>query len=615
MTKVNPTLAHIFDRLGEDTSFQFTDWLAGKGYHWRQIERGEGGLTVEQALLAYICECPLRWSTAFLDEPDTGEPYGFFPYQKESILSWQQDAIHQDAAEVGKTREITVLLLWGMCTSFGGTIKRPWCLVGAPQQTHLDEIILGIEEHLGVDEGADIGRQSILQHFWLKPKKTPHYMMRFATPSFDGGHAPPGRIYFRPGSHDGEAFRGVHVNAMAMFDEFAKVKNKTIWTEFTRSLKPGCIQRIYSVPDGDNASEFYRLTQQAIPDLPAGEAGMRLFRWAKNLMPAPFWSEVRRQEFIRRYGGEDSPGYQRNVLGLHGQQENPIWPWETLEPNIQHIDEYRYVKIGINRQTGQTSLDVLRFELILAKDGRKSTQAHTLAERSLAGTDLNGNEALKLLRDYVDAPKNGVFWGGADLGFSNDPTELFIFEQRGDILRLHLRVQLKNVTYDQQAELINAIDRLFSRQVLWGVDFGSAGTAVVQMLHNLEIYSSCGFDARLIGFNFQSTVDCIDEMGEQLYEADKQGNEKAVQLNAKEWSTVLMTQRFQRTGYSLPFDTELVDHLSNHTAKEGAKQRIFSKKNDHTIDAMRTAMLRKVFNDSLGAVDIFASGAFMRQKG
>jgi len=145
--------SHIMDQARDRDSVDidgFDAWLEAKGMAWQPLSRGEYGVTLDEAQLAYISEDPVLWCRAFLTEPDTGKPYTFWDYQEESVRAWNQDVIHQDGAEVGKTREITALILWGEITAFGGTIPRPWILVGAPQQTHLDEIILDIEEHVGM---------------------------------------------------------------------------------------------------------------------------------------------------------------------------------------------------------------------------------------------------------------------------------------------------------------------------------------------------------------------------------------------------------------------------------------------------------------------------------
>lgn len=603
-------LAQVHDRLhvdGED----FLWWLDQKEMTWQQLERGEYGMTLEQAQLLYVLEDPVLWCRAFMDDPDTGKPYEFFPYQIPSVRAWHQDVVHQDGAEVGKTREIVALLLWGAVTGNGGAVRNPWFLIGAPQQTHLDEIIMAMEEHCGAEADAR-GKKPILSHFWLRPKKTPHYMARLH------GAMGRARIYFRPAGHDGEAFRGVHVNAGGFMDEAAKNKTKVIWSEFYRALKPGAVLRVYSVPDGDNSTDYYRMTQQAIPNLPADRKGMRLFHWQKPMMPAPFWSEDRKREMIQRYGGEDTPGYQRNVLGLHGQQENPVWPWETLIANVRDIPEYRCLRLVCNHQADELHQTLTRVEL-KQSDGKKFSQEHTLFDTydSLDIVKTKDRELVreamrKIIRESFEPLGDGIYWGGADLGFSKDPTEIKLWRQVGDQMRKVLRIHARGMSYDLQCELIYCLDELFGFQAEWGVDFGSAGTAVVQLLQNREEYADGRYDERLTGFNFATAVPAIDEEGEPLEEVDREGEDKEVKIPAKELATNLLTLRYQRLGIAMPYDTEELNHYANHTAREGARHRIFTKIDDHTIDADRVAFLRKAFSSQIMVADVFSSGVHRR---
>lgn len=615
MTKNKPSkeVLQIYDRCVVDRD-GFMNWLEVKQWHPEQLARGDLPLSIEEAQLLYVCEDPVLWCRAFMNEPDTGEPYTFFDYQEESIGAWYQDAIHQDGAEVGKTREITALILWGMCTGFGYQIKNPSMLIGAPQQTHLDEIIRDVMMHIGEGEGC-VGSKPTINRFWRKPRKHPHWMMQFKGPTCIRNQL--GLVFFRPTGHDGEAFRGVHVNAMAIMDEATKIREKVCWSEFHRAMKPGCIERIYSVPNGDNATDYYRMTQEAVPNLKAGEKGMRLFHWPKTLMPAPFWSDDRKQDMIRRYGGEDTPGYIRNVGGEHGQQENPIWPWALLEKNIRDVPEYRCIKLVANEKDDSLHVMVNAVELLVT-DGKKSPRERYLTDRydDLAPfkSSTEGREQVTaLLREFIDAPPDGIYWAGADLGFSKDPTEIILSRQIGTELRDVVRIHARGVDYPMQCEFIYCLDQLFGLQTSWGVDFGNAGTAVVQMLQSMEIFEDANYEERLTGFTFSAVVDCIDEDGNVLEVEDKKGDMVALRKPAKNLATEdLMTPRFQRLGYAMPYDTDVLDHLSNHTGKEGSRHTIYDKNNDHTIDAKRAQILRKAFNELITVNDVFSSGVHRR---
>lgn len=611
--------AQMLDRGVYDVD-EFDAWLADRQWAWKQLERGDYGISIDEALLVFTFEDPLRWAETFLFEPDTGEPYRFWEFQRPSMRSWMQDVIHQDGAECGKTREIIAFVSWAGCTAMGGRVANPWSLVAAPQQTHLDEIILAEEEQFGVSDGA--GQKTLIQHFWLKPKKTPHTMHRFLAPNPIRPDKPSiARTYYRPGGHDGEAFRGVHVNAFGLFDEGAKVKNAVIFSEFWRALKPGCRARIYSVPDGDRSTEYFRLTQAAQLNLPENKDGYRLFRWQQTMKPAPFWDDKREADMVRRFGGRNTPGYQRNVLGEHGQAENPVWPWAVLLPNVVDMPEYRIIKLQADAEADNLSIAVQSVTLGL-NAGRKIGQYEwredtTIALRPiLEGTDEDRRRALRdILRPHIAGAGQGVFWAGADLGERSDPTEIILSEEVGTVLRDVVRIQAKGFPYHLQEELIYVLDGLFNHLPFWGVDLGSAGTTVVKDLISVDRFEDAHFEDRMVGFHFQQNVDCIGEDGELLEEEDpRSGERKVIVAPAKHWATQCISARLQGCGYALPYDNDAMNAMSTQTARAGAKWPIYSKKDDHHPDARRQQMLRKLralIDDGAG-IDLFASGVSER---
>lgn len=597
---------------------EFESWLAERGWSWQQLDRGDHGINLEQALVLFVFEDPVRWCETYLIESRTGEPWKFFDYQRESLRAYTQNVVHQDGAEVGKTREIMCLVLWGSCTSIGLTVRRPWSLIGAPQQTHLDEIILAVEEQVGAqDDGS--ARGSLLSHFWLKPKRTPHMMQRFLTiPLGETEQVGMARVYYRPAGHDGEAFRGVHVNGFGMMDEAAKLKRLVQWTEFYRALMPGCRLRTYSVPDGDRTTGYFRQTQEAVPNLPVGTEGSRLFHWPKTIMPAPFWSAERDREFVRLFGGRQTPGYVRNVLGEHGDAESPVWSWDTVLPNVQDVPEYKIIRIAADHTRHELAVTVRRIELHI-ENGKKFGIEHYLVDTAMAldpfiGKDDDARrEAIRaLLRENLDGASTGVFWGGADLGEMNDPTEIIISEQIGPKWRDKLRLCARGLPYHVQRELFFCLQELFGWLPHWGVDLGAAGTAVVKDLQNGDRFADARFDEVMTGFQFSNAVDCIDEEGEVLRDARDEEGEDIVRAPAKHWSTQCITQRLQATGYAMPYDSEVLNHMTNHTSREGAKWPIYAKVNDHTIDARRMQMLRKLYDEEYSTIDVFSSGTHLR---
>lgn len=604
----------------------FDAWLAERGWSWSALDRGAYDLSLEEALIAFTIGDPVRWCETFLVEHD-GSPYRFFDYQRESVRAWRQDVVHEDGAEVGKTREIVALLLWGHITGFGGTQATPSSLVAAPQQIFLNEIIDAIERQVGVFKAMP--GESVIKQAWLEPRRTPHTQLRFRCMNPARPDRPTlATIDFRPAGHDGEAFRGVHVRSLAIVDEAAKMKAKVQWTEFYRAMMPGCLMRAYSVPDGDRNTEFYRLCQEAQVGLPEGQRGFRKFHWPKTIMPAPFWSEERDQHFVKLYGGRDTPGYQRNVLGLWGDAEDPVFRWDQLLPNVADLPDYRRIQLAADGKADTLYLDVARIELQVNDKGEKSGRVAQLTDAALPLSPFIGKddderrarweEMLSPWLAHIDP--RGVFWAGADLGERNDPTEIVISEDVGGVLRDVLRVKARGFPYHAQEELIYQLDRLLGHRPFWGVDLGSAGTAVVKNLHNLDRYAHCGFDERLVGFHFQEAVDAIDEDGEALRDESAGGRQKHEQsgewsllrVPAKHWATQCVVARLQRCGYRLAYDGDVLNDYTSHTARMGAKWPIYGKTNDHTIDARRQQMLRKLRDVEPAAADVFSVGTYRR---
>ena len=616
-TPATPILRAMEER-GVFAPLEFDEWLCARGWAWQSLDRGDYGVGLDEALFMFVVEDPVRWCETFLLDSRTGKPWKFFDYQRASLRAWRQDAVHQDGAEVGKTREIVCLVLWGQCTSMGMTVARPYMLIGAPQQTHLDEIILAVEEQVGAQEGGD-AKGSVLSSFWRKPKRTPHTMHRFVTPPINGESPGCGRVYYRPAGHDGEAFRGVHVNALCLMDEAAKLKRAVQWSEFWRSAEPGCMKRVYSVPDGDRSTEFFRITQQAVIDLPEHRNGWRLFHWPKTIMPDPFWSADRDAGFVKLFGGRHTPGYKRNVLGEWGEAENPVWNWDVVLPNVVDVPDYRVIKITADTQRAQLVVEVKRIELGIV-EGRKHGTEHWLADVAMdlapfvSRSDDERREAMRaLLREHIVGASRGVFWAGADLGESNDPTEILISEEVGPRLRDAVRISARGLPYHAQRELIYALQELYGGLPHWGVDLGAAGTVVVKDLQTLEAYASMRFDECMTGFQFSNAVDCIDERGEALRDPKDEDGEAVVRAPAKHWSTQCITQRLQACGYAMAYDGEVLNWMTNHTAREGAKWPIYAKKDDHAIDARRMQMLRKLYDETGGYVDIFSIGVHDRR--
>lgn len=657
-------------------------WLETWDWSWHQVARNEFPepfRELDEFQLACICADRVLWAQCFLrepEDPDHKDPYNIFRYQ-ETSLRYPGAAIHKDGAEVGKTREIVAF-----ASHAAYTIRNGSSLIGAPMQSHLDEIIEAMDDQCTWNSDLGDGR-------WHKRhrdgwKKHPHHAFYYSNGS---------KIDFKPAGDKGVAFRGVHARTCAILDEAAKLKNKPQWSEFWRSLKPGCVPRIYSVPDGDRSCDFFKLGQRSVrtPDqegkiegrltdhdelqrrmllslfriqkkriqgsrdipMPAidelhgaktttpappyqgGEPAestdapvvnpdsfkeasnyvkkiqFKLFHWPKWIMPAPYWSAERRQFYLDQYNGEDSPEYKHNVDGEDGDPESSVWPWEQFRYAVKEIPEYRCLKIMVNSGHNEVSVHGYRCEFVPGDDGAVARDIALIDTVYNKGTffssDADESDFRKLIKSffqYVPGQKRG----GADFGYSGDPTEILVKNIIGKRKRVVARLQLKHVTYDQQCQALDALDDLYNpADITWGTDYGNAGSAVAHDLQGLPQYEHKNYDDRLKGFQFESTTDNIDEDGEAIIDAK---DEKPIKITLKELATDHITKKMQRMNLEYPPDPDIIVGYPNHTVSHAGKHRIYKKKDDHIIDADRAETLAEILG--VEQEEGFASGSNLR---
>lgn len=577
---------------------RFEAVLEKNGWSWHALARGDLPFSFAEIQEFIVCKNRELWANVFLKEPDNGNPYTFFDYHLPSI-TYYGDCVHEDGSEVGKTRELMVIVLHSALTSPGGS-----CLVAAPMQVYLGDIISACTQQIFY-LNPSLGKNLV------KHVKHPHHEFHWIN-----GHV----TYFSPAGYEGAAFRGKHIKDELLFDEATKAKNPDIWNEFWRAGLPYANHRIYSVPDGDRTCTFYRLCKlakgesldedddeapdQALDDM--GDLDFRLFNWPKTLQPEPFWSEKRRLVYIKRYGGEDSAGYVRNVLGQWGDPENCVFPWVQFGPCYVDIPDYRVAKFLVDAGTGTVRLTASSWSFAKSDDGKKEEVEDVLDDRELSLSRFKDSDSpdhfVKILRGIFKG-KNGVFYVGCDLGYAQDPTEIVVREVFGKTWRTIARIHLKGVTYDLQAAILDAIDSIFNPKGI-GLDAGNAGSAVLSILQNEEKYEKKNFDERLTGFQFSEVYDQIDEEG-NLVEDKRLCRPKRVR--AKDLGVDLNVKKMQRVEWEVPPDPDYRNYFTSYTYRQGPKYRIFKSTDDHLVDAETFCTLRQIIPDET-TEDIFASG-------
>jgi hypothetical protein len=310
-------------------------------------------------------------------------------------------------------------------------------------------------------------------------------------------------------------------------------------------LKSGGRLKIYSTPNGLRNTTYYRLTLSE---------QFKVFRWASWLNPN--WTEERESELLEFYGGRDTSGWQHEVAGEHGKPSYGAFNVEQLNLCRQELLEYQKITI-------------------------------TDAELRDCESEEAAYDRLELLLNLI--PRTGMFWIGGDLGYTNDPTELVVFQEVevGDrtILKLILRLHMEHVSYPHIAQTIALLERYFTPAGI-GVDNGGNGLSVVQELLTLDKYKELQLEERLKGFDFGGMTRLTLRDG------------KEIKKRTKELMTSLINGALQRKQLIFPADDlEIEDQFTTHTYTLRDGKIIYSKGNDHVIDAVRCAMLIRELGD------------------
>ena len=140
---------------------------------------------------------------------------------------------------------------------------------------------------------------------------------------------------------------------------------------------------------------------------------------------------------------------------------------------------------------------------------------------------------------------------------------------------------MKHVAYPHIAQSIALLDRYYAATGI-GVDNGGNGLAVVQELHTLDKYKDLLLEGRLRGYDFGGMTTLAVRDG------------KEVRKRTKEFMTSLINGALQRRQIVFPAeDLELEDQFTTHTYTLRDGRVIYSKGNDHIIDAVRCALLAR----------------------
>ena len=599
-------------------------FLAANGLTAEGVEAGrahlhgvEGALTWSDVEFLVSAGDPVAWAYLNLREPRDirdengtlfrrkGDPWQLFPIQAK-LARLRGDIIAMCGAEVGKTRDIVLQILWALSTTPGA----PSVGVIAWKDAVLDAIWSELKYQVGENPAICGG----LVDKDEKPLKKG---------AFRNGAA----VEMRLCGFDGTGVRGMHVTRMLLIDEAAAMKKRAMFTEAWSRSMPGCERRVYGTPDGDYSGPYHSLCARAdsvdgrmekdeilIDDFDSPK--FKIINIRKYDLPEPFWSAARARKFEELYGGRDTLDWQNNIEGTWGSPEYSVFPAEHLDNMTRkYLPDFRMVRATIDRKAQRVFFAAARLDPGVDEVDNGGNRRN---ERLLASEDLpysTGRELAQRIAGFVPGISRAdeQIFIGADLGFEKDPTEIVAFRKIGPVLSQIFRLHLRYAKGPEQEEIFRALDCALGHVAIAGLDAGSAGSFLVATLANNDgVCPRCGkfvyLSERVHGFNFGAKNDLLDlETGEPVPNpdrSDESGTPLAMRFSNKEASTryieTLMHRGFiqiANDGGAGNMDLSGPRLLSNHTSKGVSTlgERQFKDRDDHYPDALRQLMLAVMY--------------------
>lgn len=349
------------------------------------------------------------------------------------------------------------------------------------------------------------------------------------------------------------------------------------WMELIETMKAGsegAQWRVHGVSRGvrDN---YYKYTQGEDPDLP-------FYVHRYMAMHRPSWSEQERRSKIAIYGGtEDNVDYRRNVYGDHGDATNPLFVLSRL---------MGCVRIAESTWASQYN-DEIYYQCKINDELLQSSGAPIESFLQMPATHLD--------KQYVN------FWGGLDVGFTRDPSELLIYgelahpKQKGESLfRLLARIHLMRISAANQACAIRSVfdfygdrlrrfsmDRTGNGLPLWQeLDPAAVGTHVDQRRTPEHISS------RVKGYNFSEKV--AVEFDDRELQGNETQRDAVIQKNVVSFAADEVRKLVDTNRLELPYDREIltefqgqeIQYVRDEGSAAGLKTKLVGG-SLHTLDA------------------------------
>jgi|GEM_PF-6617067 len=505
-------------------------------------------LTDEEEALFQILMDPTGVDIAefLLEDMDTtGDPLRLWPFQWPWTHSGEKYEVDQLARQTGKSQSV----VWkAMAHAFQNPGQE--MLLVAPQLNHLELLTAKIEQAFNDVRLLNEMRPKTASKGL---KKSPHWQMTFLNAA---------QIISRLASSPA-AMKGPHpvvIEGDEVQDWIYESYLELI--ETVKTNHPNMSWRMHGVSKGVGRDLHFRLTQ--------GEIDGSSFHVHHYIAAhRPTWTDEERQAKIKQYGGDEShPDYQRNVLGLPADAGTTLFVAARLMACVRiqesewaveyNNDVYRCVKIS---------------DALLTRVRKHGQEIESLIDVPIS----------HLRDEYVS------YWAGADIGFTNDPTEILVFgTTRKGVDRLLLRVQLERITAKDQVAVVKFLfDSYGSKLKRFGLDRTGVGLPLFQDLRDVKDISS-----RVVGYNFSENR-AVEFDDRDLKPGEKQ-EDLVIKRNIKDHATDLLRKSVDQQKLELPYDKDILTEWGGATSyiiktnpdDDGTKRR-YGGGSLHTLDAAR----------------------------
>ncbi len=531
---------------------------------------------------------------AILDSPDGLDLAEFVWYDAESSdgcyrawdfqWSWytceDMYQVDQGGRACGKTVSITM-------RAFALPFSHPGSkmLLTAPELNHLRPLTDAIEDRL---MGSWLMRQMLPDTKGHGMTRQPHWICKFTNQA---------QIVSRLPNKDGKGVKGQHV----MFIELDEAQDYPLagWIEVVETLnrfQPGAMWRCHGVPKGVR-DKFFEMTEGA------GDEDRKWTVHRPMGMNRPTWSASERSEKIKEYGGSrQNIDYKRNIYGEHGDASNSVFVLarlmdcvDTDEGSVYNQDIYKHVQLEFERLPQGPSIT------------EEVRQQSLLSMIDIPGSHLHGYSQIVDRRE-VGSPKGySAYWGGADIGVTNHPSEFLVFGQRTgtDTLELLLRINLQRINTDDQKFVIEHIFKFYGPKLkVFALDKTGVGFPIWDQLSR---YPEIG--NRIRGYNFSEKVP-VAFLDRPLERGEKM-EDLAIWRNVVEATTDFLRNDYvDAKKIRLPYDREILLEFQGQTytvikdtGNPYGQRRLFGGGSFHTLDAAKMVMAGRVLPPILAMLE------------